>query len=344
MKILSSKNTMKSICFLSLIFLIWACGSDPAPKGTTTPENTETSFALTASTKIVIATKAKGQELISISDDWTKKLGLFNLQNVFKTKSTDKKEADYLEFAKTHVLTWTDEEIATIEKLVTSSAKKIKDLGLKLSLPAKIYILKTTQQEAGGASGYTRGEWIALKAATIKEDIAEFIFLHEVFHVYSRKNKAKRDAIYATIGFKPCNKIEVPAEIKPLYMLNPDAPHLEHYIELNIDGKAQEAVFITYSARPWNGGGFFDKLQKRLMIVEGADNAKKPKIVGNFGVYKGYAEASDLRKKIGTNTGYDLHPEEVLADHFATLVTRKNSSNQVPPEPKFIDAIKAILK
>jgi hypothetical protein len=56
-------------------------------------------------------------------------------------------------------------------------------------------------------------------------------------------------------------------------------------------------------------------------------------------VLKNFAAATDLKQKIGNNTNYTLHPEEILAEHFVMLV-----QGQEVPEPSYIEAMKVVLQ
>src|SRR5690606_14728937 len=145
----------------------------------------------------------------------------------------------------------------------------------------------------------------------------------------------KRDELYETINFKKSNRISYPEAIKDHIVTNPDAPFLEHTINLTIDGQQREAVFILHAESDYESGSFFTQMKQKLMLVEGPANDKKPVLVGGDPILLEFSAASDLEDKIGKNTSYTLHPEEILADHFIMLVTPKTA-----PNPEFIEAMK----
>ncbi len=283
-------------------------------------------------TKIVFTTKENAKILMGTSDEFTQLLSKFDVQA--RTQDVNKiKEADYLNFAASNVKEWTTAEIATMKASITDAESKIKALNLKLNLPQVVNIIKSTTEEEGVAD-YTRLQFIVLKEAA---DLGTF--LHELFHVYTRINPAKRDEIYETINFKPCNRISFPAFAQDYKMTNPDAPFLDHYINVTIDGNKEDVIFALYSKSDYSTGSFFDYLTQSLMVLEGNDTSKAPALDNGDLVLKDYSDATDLRNLIGINTDYDIHPEEICAEHFRLLIMGKTV-----PEPEYLTKLKTLLQ
>ena len=283
---------------------------------------------------IVFADQAQARRLLQISDEYTQQLGPFDLRSKTMAPTADV-EANYLAHAAEQARDWTDAEISTLRTIISSAEARIKALGLSLVLPSEIVLISSTLREEGGAAGYTRQNYIVLD----RQYLSEALFLHELFHVYSRANPEQRDALYATIGFRKTNEIELPAPLDSLKISNPDAPVHDHVIEVTIDGVLQEAIFLLYSERSYEQGTFFDYLNKRLLLVEGATDNHQAVIRNRQPVLRRYDEAPDLRDKIGRNTTYDIDPEEVMADHFTLLVL-----GEEVPEPEYLEQAKAILQ
>ena len=283
---------------------------------------------------IVFANQAQAQSLLKTSDEYTQQLGPFDLRSKTMDPTADA-EADYLAHAAEQARDWTDAEISTLRTIISSAEARIEALGLSLVLPSEIVLISSTLREEGGAAGYTRQNYIVLD----RQYLSEYLFLHELFHVYSRANPEQRDALYATIGFQKTNEIELPAPLDSLKISNPDAPVHDHVIEVTIDGVLQEAIFLLYSGRSYEQGTFFDYLNKRLLLVEGATGNHRAMMRDGQPVLRRYDEATDLRDKIGRNTDYDIDPEEVMADHFTLLVL----GTEVP-EPEYLEQAKAILQ
>src|SRR5690606_33936024 len=98
------------------------------------------------------------------------------------------------------------------------------------------------------------------------------------------------------------SRIKYPDVIKDHIVTNPDAPFIEHIINLSIDGENKEAVIILYTGKDYEGGLFINQMQKKLMLVEGGENSKEPVLVEGHPVLLDFTAASDLKDKIGRNT------------------------------------------
>ena len=282
---------------------------------------------------IVFADSAQAAGLLQASDEYTQQLGPFDLRS--KTQNAQAtRESDYLTHAAQQARSWTPQEVTALRAVIQSAEARIQGLGLSLALPSEVVLVRSTMQEEGGAAGYTRSNFIVLG-----DQLSEYLFLHELFHVYSRANPTVRDALYATIGFRKTNEIVLPEPLQTLKISNPDAPVHDHVVQVTIDGVPQEAIFLLYSERDYTEGTFFDYLNKRLLLVEGNEGSQRAQVENGQPVLRNYEAATDLRDIIGRNTSYDIDPEEVMADHF-TLLTLGTSV----PEPDFLEQVKTILQ
>ena len=118
----------------------------------------------------------------------------------------------------------------------------------------------------------------------------------------------------------------VPRRTATRKITNPDAPRNDHYIRVRVGGKECLAVPILYADRETydvaRGGEFFDYLQFRLLLVErgkGPDSVRV-RYDGDKPMLVDVPEAAGFFEQVGRNTGYIIHPEEILADNFALLV------------------------
>jgi len=323
---------IKYIMFLPLLLAMFSCATT-AKKVNANEETNTSSYPFLEGSEIVFVTKADAASLLGKSDVYTKGLSVFDVQA--KTQDiTLKKEADYLKYSSKQAKSWTKEEITKMKSIISSVASKIKALNLNLNLPKQIKLVKTSLAEEGGAGGYTRSNYIVLETA-----VGENIFAHEMFHIFSRANSDKRDELYKTINFQKCNSIKIPAALQAMRITNPDAPILEHFLNVNIGGKQQDVVFITYSNTAYKGGSFFEYLNRDLMFVEGTNDNKSVVLSDDEAILKGYSESSNIYDLIGMNTGYNIHPEEILAEHFSALVR-----GETVKEPKYLEAMKLVLQ
>lgn len=298
-----------------------------------TPENLpEDEVQFVDGTKLIFVSKDEAAKIMGTSDEYSQALSKFDIASRTYNPANSQ-EQQYLAFAAAQAQEWEENEIAVMKIKILQVKEKIEKLGLKLNFPSEIKLVKSTLDEEGGVISYTRTNFIVMKG-----DVTENFIIHELFHILTRYNPEKRDELYKTINFTKSNRISYPDAIKDHIVTNPDAPFLEHTIKLTVDGEQKEAVFILYTGKDYESGSFFNQWQQKLMLVEGGANNKTPILVDNAPVLLDFSAASDLKEKIGKNTSYTLHPEEILADHFIILVKPDPAS-----DPSFIDAMRAVL-
>lgn len=320
------------IPFFSILFFA-GCNLDDNPTDDTSITDPDNEVPFIEGTKIVFVQKDQASKLLGTSDPYTKELSTFDI--VSKTgNAANTEEEDYLNFSSQQALDWTEEEKIALKAQILGVKTKLEDMGLNLNFPEKISLLKSTMLEEGGFTSYTRENYIIIEGV-----VKESFMIHELFHIISRFNPETRNDLFKTINFVESNRIAYPEAIKDKKITNPDAPYLEHTINVQIDGVQQEAVFVLISEEEWDGGSFKAYMKQKLMVVEGGPTSKAAKLVDNKPVLKEFEEATDLEAKIGTNTSYTLHPEEILAEHFIMLVQKKEV-----PDPSFIDAMREVLQ
>ena len=283
-------------------------------------------------TTLVFVSQEEGQKLMGNSDEYSQALTKFDIASRTQNPANSQ-EQQYLAFAGAQAQEWQENEVDVLRILINNVKTKIEGLGLKLNFPKTIKLVKSTLEEEGGVISYTRTDYIVMKGQVTEEFI-----IHELFHILTRFNPEKKDELYKTINFNKSNRITYPAAIHDHVVTNPDAPFIEHTINLTIEGEQKEAVFILYTGKDYESGSFFTQMMQKLMLVEGDANNKSAVLVNNMPLLYDFSAASDLKDKIGRNTSYTLHPEEILADHFVTLVLPKTAS-----DPAFIEAMKSVL-
>lgn len=313
--------------FLFLI-LFSACSVDDNPD----PILPDDEVPFVNGTTISFATKEEGAALLGTSDEYTKELNKFDIASRTRNPANDQ-EQNYLDFAASQAQDWNPDEIAALKVVINGVKTKMEEMGLNLDFPNNVNLVKSAMLEEGGSVSYTRQDYIVVKGS-----VDETFIIHELFHILSRNNPSNRDALFQTINFEKCNRIAYPASIADNVVTNPDAPFLDHFITLQLDGEQKEAVFILYTEEDYTTGAFFDYFDQKLMLIEGGADSKTPVLVNGIPVLRDFNESSDLYSKIGDNTGYTLHPEEILADHFVALITQKSV-----PSPSFIEAMKNVL-
>jgi hypothetical protein len=279
---------------------------------------------------------------LTARDDYVKRLSPFDRQ-VRPRTDRDVSEDELLAFIGQHAVPWSDAEIQKLTPLVEALAKKAAPW--KLPLPPVVLLVKTTGREEGGAA-YCRGPAIVLPQNMVDGGAARLanILPHELFHVVSSHNPKLREALYASIGFHPCNEVALPEALAARKMTNPDAPVNNHFITVTQDGRQIELVPVLFSKTPRydaaKGGNLFAYLSFKLMQVADDGGEKRAVLADGNPVLYDPANVPGYHEQIGGNTRYIIHPEEVLADNFVFLLDGRIDL----PTPRVIERMGKILQ
>ena len=281
-------------------------------------------LALNDKTTIVFASVEQGQKILGNNDDFVSRLSPFDRVARLKTdKSVSTKK--YLSFVKQQVQTWSKQDI---QKLTDAFAPvSIALAKYSLPLPKQILMIKTSGDEEGHAA-YTRANAIIFGDKQINHDPAklQYLLFHELFHVLSRADERLKQRLYHSIGFFKAQELQFPSSLSAKKITNPDAPINDHYIHLTHQGKVFKAVPILFSTTEnydvQKGGEFFNYLNFKLLVVDHniQDGTMKAQLKDGQPQLLDVADIADFSAQIGQNTGYIIHPEEVLADNFAFLL------------------------
>jgi len=202
---------------------------------------------------------------------------------------------------------------------------------LDLNLPEVIYWIRT---EEG---------WSTRQNAIIGDSCNEWIFVHELFHIYSRYNPAIRDKLYSILGYHPCGApIKYPDSV--VRITNPDAPVSKHYITVSYRGEPLAVAPIYYSkSGTYKGGGLFDYIQYGLMAVEESSEGWTYKLVNGEPLILKESDVEGYWEQVGRNTDYDIHPEERMAENFNILCSGRLGHYWDLPTPRIIEEMYALL-
>lgn len=297
---------------------------------------------LNAETRVEFATPAEAREILLADDAFSRRLSRFDLQSRLQT-SQEVSRDDWKALVREQVTDWTAEER---EKVIeTFAALQPKLAPFRLRLPERVLLIRTTGKEEGDAA-YTRANAIVLPAKVLRYPEAQLstLLLHELFHALSRHDLATRRALYNIIGFTIHDEIEIPQNLMARRITNPDSPQLDSFIELRNDDQQVTAVPILY-ATPKDfdaktGGTFFRYLTFRLLVVDKVDGKWQPRVKDGQAVVLDPAKVPEFREKIGNNTNYVLHPDEILADNFVHLVQKATNL----PTPRITERMADVLK
>ena len=289
-----------------------------------------------AGANVHFAASAEGRKLLTARDDFIRRLSEFDRSARMKVERRVT-EDEFLEFVGRSTVAWSDDETSAIQRVLAAIQPAI--ARMRLSLPPTIQFVKTTGAEEGNAA-YTRGSAIILPRKELGKSAQELekVICHELFHVVSRHNPELQEKLYGIIGFTKCDEVQLPPALASRKITNPDAPRNDHVIRVQVDGQTESAVPILlakterYDAK--RGGEFFDYLQLKLLVLP---HDRSPQ-VGESTRLVDIAEVSGFMEQVGRNTSYIIHPEEILAENFALLVSKGEARS-----PEILQKMGAVL-
>lgn len=271
--------------------------------------------------EFVFATAEQGRRLLEQQDTYTAQWSPFD-RKVRIGSEDDPGTDEFLKFVGAQALDWPQPERQWATTAIESLVKPIEQLGIRIEEP--IVLIHTTGREESGAA-YTRENFIVVPRGQTgsEQRPPKKLMAHELFHVLSRDNPRLRDDLYATIGFHRASPIVMPGDLKSLKITNPDAPIIEHVIDIKTNDAETVTVAPVLFARtpfdPRRKVGLFGYLSFRLMEVEKVEGQWKAKLKDSRPIFH-LPTAPDFQRQIGRNTSYIIHPEEVLADNFALML------------------------
>ncbi len=249
---------------------------------------------------------------------------------------------------------FTASEREAVKKVFDRALELCYKINPNLQLP-EIFLIKTAGNYYGSSVYYTRDNSIIIPAPMVPQDntIEHPAFLstmiHEIFHVYSRYNKDKRDAIYKRIGFDRLPNLVLSDFLKERVLYNPDGVDLRYSITVSDKtGRSFEGVPVIYSRyKTFNPTlpSFFGYLVFQLFEVEEKDG-QWTIITPNTGY--SIDEVNGFWEQTTRNTNYNIHPDELAADNFVLLALSKakdanNLDNLNPEGRQLIKDIEALI-
>ena len=289
----------------------------------------------TLSTSVDFADLLRAQKTLGHKDRWAKQLSDFEMGARQKTTApTTLKE--FLDFAAGAGRRWTAVEKANWQVLIDKLSDAMKSLNLRAP---DIDLIKTSGEEEFGAA-YTRRHAIMFPESmaslpTTDPRRAYFLLAHEVFHVLSRTDPLLRDDLYALLGFKTVDGFEYPAELEDRRISNPDAFEYLHSLTVQSGSGSVDVMPVIQSLLPLNEviqlPNFFDALDIVLLSVD-ADTGEALRDSNGDLIKYNFANTNWIPLML-RNSSFIIHPEEVLADNFATLMEWRADGVLPPANP-----------
>lgn len=243
----------------------------------------------------------------------------------------------YKKMLQEDLVEFTAQERKVVTKILEKAMYMSRQVKADINLPT-IKIIKTKGNYYGAGVYYTRDDAIIIPAPMVPQDSNQdnsgFLstMLHEIFHIYSRYNTDKRDALYARLGFERLPNLELSDFLKTRVLYNPDGVDLRYAITVEKDGRAFKAVPVIYSQfKKFDSRRkeFFSYLMFQLFEVQ--EIAGKWTIV-NENIGYGINEIDKFWQQVTENTQYNIHPDELCADNFVLLAKSKQKNSTVLEE------------
>ena len=241
----------------------------------------------------------------------------------------------YVAFLKTDVASFDYAESKFVAEVIEKAYKTVQSVAPGI-FPDTLRLIKTKGTHYGDGVWYTRENDIIIPANELeskKTNAFTTTIFHELFHVYSRLNPEKSAQLYKLIGFTGIGleKLRLPTTLANRVLYNPDGVDFAQKITLQqADGSKLEAIPIIYSKSLGLQEGqneFFGYVEFNLFpITANADGTWHVGVKDDgFSSPLQMDSQPDFFRQIKDNTGYIIHPDEVLADNFSFLMVRHNS-------------------
>ncbi|MEQ8705008.1 MAG: hypothetical protein RIC19_13870 [Phaeodactylibacter sp.] len=190
-------------------------------------------------------------------------------------------------------------------------------------LPDTVYLAKMETDALGPSVYFTRERAVFIPQNELYEGNRALlpVLLHELFHIISRYQSDLRSELYRLIGYEQLDaSLHFPTPLLQRRLLNPDGIDHRYAIELtDSTGQAQSyvSVITADTTDTYPGKSYFDYIDFRLYPLAPTDS-------GYTVLAEGVKPEAALGffDQIADNTGYIIHPDEILADNFVLLVLR----------------------
>ncbi len=279
------------------------------------------------------ADKETAIKILTADDEYLTSMKPIEIALQVDSPTADKTIEDLKAFYAANVIEWPEAEEAIMKALLVTHKKKLEKI--EHLLPETVYFIKVTDAVASGIP-HTRGN--AFVSPARRTSISTKLFFHQIFHILSRNHRIKRASLYEIINFRPCY-FQPTEQIDKYTIRNPEAPFTEFYLPVEINDR--DTYVMNYLHTTYDGfdptveRGFDGHISGDLIEVTVENGVCKPvtNTDGSAKIYK-HKDVPDYYEKVGHNTNFDYHPEEIIADNFAFLMmdTPDLADPEIPEE------------
>ena len=300
----------------------------------------DAAVAIGTSSRARFATAAEAGDVLTRRDGFVSTMSPFDRSARLEV-GREVPEKEYLAFVAKEVREWSAAERGLLRPILDQFREMTAKW--KMDFPAEVLFLKTTGREEGRAA-YCRGAAVVLPETELADagKLRDTVF-HELFHVYSSHHPELRRELYEVVGFEVCPEIELPPALAKRRLTNPDAPRMDAFIRLRLGGETVAATPVLLGRSDLYdekvGGPFFRQMDFRLLALEaGGSGSQRPALQAD-GAPRLLPPGDEYMARIGRNTEYIIHPEEILADNFVLLVNGAKA-----PSPEILQKLDAVLR
>jgi hypothetical protein len=249
-------------------------------------------------------------------------------------------DSDLLAFLRDNARNWPAMETSRVAAVVTDIHRDLAPWNLPF--PPEILLIRTTGREEFGMF-YTRENAIIFPPSHLSLRLSSFrrVFLHELFHVLSRHNPELRERLYGILGFTRINDVPLPGELHRRLVTNPDGHEREWRIRVTHQGAPLDVIPLLLA----QGDSFSPEESRpsdflRLLAVRQEGTNWIAALAGGQPKLLRIEEVQGWDEQIGANTGYTIHPDEILAENFVLLINRETNL----PTPRILSEMERILR
>ena len=276
----------------------------------------------------------QARKILLAQDDYYDRLSPAEIAIRMESSIADRSIADLKGRYSDNVLDWTPGEITQFQSVIDENVVNFERI--KHLLPEVIYLIRATDQIEGGLA-HTHANTIIIQ--NTYAELSTSLLLHETFHVLSRAQLAHHSSLYGLLGFAECFLVEND-QIRAIHLTNPDVPVLSYFLPVSFDDEAGAIIPFLYASRAAYDseltGGFRGHFAFGLLRVKEQDSVCTivPGAAGEAKLFNPQ-NVPEYFAAIGRNTGYIIHPEEVLANNFVFLLTGREDL----PNPEIVERL-----
>ncbi|MBX2871940.1 MAG: hypothetical protein KTR30_07570 [Saprospiraceae bacterium] len=328
---------IRNSCFIFFTLIFLACRTNPEQ------QTVAKEISLSQTEKILFLDSLQASTFITEDPmgGFFQEISNLDMQIQLQRPSASTREellTDYRDLLRRDVAAFTAKEQTLLASVWQKAYADVSSIQAGL-LPDTIKLVKTLAQHYGPGVYYTRGKGIIIpenELLSSNEDGLYDVMLHELFHIWSRLHPEKRKQLYSLIGFRKLpvvpRELEMNRALRSRILLNPDGIDYSYTIQLvKKDGHLVDAIPIIISSRSTystDQPGFFSYLSFQLFPIEKTPEDKYLVVSTEEGqAPEDLIEGSNFHSIIKDNTGYIIHPDEIMADNFVLWVKQQREQN-----------------